>query len=124
MENVEAGADGDGGWISQNMLPPKYIDVKNYFEVTDGEGDRARLAERREILMARSMVHGRAIFEAIMPGNHGAWYGGKLGAYEIVGPLSAGGMGEVYRARGRDRIASNIAGEGYWKQTINASDVS
>ena len=40
--------------------------------------------------------------------------GTKLGPYEIVAPIGAGGMGEVYRARdtrlGRD-VAIKISGE-------------
>src|SRR5438105_9305252 len=42
--------------------------------------------------------------------------GNKLGPYEIIGPLGAGGMGEVYRARdtrlGRT-VAIKIAQENY-----------
>src|SRR5262245_18748223 len=34
--------------------------------------------------------------------------GSKLGPYEIIAPLGAGGMGEVYRARD-PRIARNVA---------------
>jgi serine/threonine protein kinase len=34
--------------------------------------------------------------------------GVKLGPYEIVGPLGAGGMGEVYRARDQ-RLAREVA---------------
>jgi len=34
--------------------------------------------------------------------------GSKLGPYEVVGPLGAGGMGEVYRARDR-RLERTVA---------------
>jgi serine/threonine protein kinase len=34
--------------------------------------------------------------------------GTKLGPYEIVSPLDAGGMGEVYRARNR-RLGRDVA---------------
>ncbi len=34
--------------------------------------------------------------------------GSKLGPYEIVAPLGAGGMGEVYRARDT-RLDRNVA---------------
>jgi hypothetical protein len=34
--------------------------------------------------------------------------GARLGAYEIIAPLGAGGMGEVYRARD-DRLKRDIA---------------
>ncbi len=36
--------------------------------------------------------------------------GSCLGPYEVVAPLSAGGMGEVYRARDPRRDASQILG--------------
>ena len=40
--------------------------------------------------------------------------GAKLGPYEVLGPLGAGGMGEVYRARdtrlGRD-VAIKLGGD-------------
>jgi eukaryotic-like serine/threonine-protein kinase len=42
--------------------------------------------------------------------------GDKLGPYEILGPIGAGGMGEVYRARdarlGRD-VAIKVSAERY-----------
>ena len=34
--------------------------------------------------------------------------GSRLGSYEILGPLGAGGMGEVYRARD-EKLAPDVA---------------
>ena len=34
--------------------------------------------------------------------------GARLGPYEVLGPLGAGGMGEVYRARD-ERLSRNVA---------------
>ena len=47
--------------------------------------------------------------------------GARLGSYEIVSPLGAGGMGEVYRARetklGRDGRGSPNASASTWFST-------
>jgi hypothetical protein len=52
-------------------------------------------------------VHNR--FPLYLPThNDGAWCGHRLGAYEIVGLLGAGGMGEVHRARDTRR-GRNVA---------------
>jgi serine/threonine protein kinase len=54
--------------------------------------------------------------EAIIPALTTLVSGSKLGPYEIVGPLGAGGMGEVYRGRdtklGRD-VALKVLPEAF-----------
>ena len=54
--------------------------------------------------------------------------GTRLGPYEVVAPLGAGGMGEVYRARDTrlERIvaikvlAPDLAGDGEFRQRFHA----
>jgi hypothetical protein len=45
--------------------------------------------------------------------------GDRLGAYEIVGAIGRGGMGEVWRARGR-RLNRDVAN--WTTSVINASE--
>ena len=42
--------------------------------------------------------------------------GTRIGAYEIVAPLAAGGMGEVYRARGKWQVSTNGGVRPVWSR--------
>ena len=47
--------------------------------------------------------------------------GARIGSYEVIGPIGAGGMGEVYRARDR-RLARDVAIKILSPQIANDAD--
>ncbi len=79
---------------------------RNAFLALECEGDEELRREVESLLVHERQAGGflaastfHALAHAVVGGSRGSLIGSRLGAYEIVAQIGAGGMGDVYRAR-------------------------